>query len=133
MRNKVFLSRAIVTLFAIFSIFAFSTAAFAVSEYELDTDMTVTVENTDSANDTYSIEKMSKDNDDNPSMGQIIVVAVVAGAVVTGIAVFLIYRSYKTNGMTEPYPYNQKAPLQLTEANDVLVDTRVTKVRINKD
>lgn len=130
MKNKKILSRAIITLFAVFSILMFSTVSFAAYDYETDVNTMVTSE----SDDTYSVENMSRDyHDDNPDMGKVIIVAIAVSALVTGITVFIICHSYKTNGMTEPYPYNQKAPLQLTEADDMLVDTKVTKVRINKN
>lgn len=49
------------------------------------------------------------------------------------LSVFSIYRSYKSNGKTEPYPYNNKAPLDLKVSEDVLVDTDVRRRKIEKD
>lgn len=130
-----YLSKILMVLFVAISIFAFSTVSFAASENNIDTgsnDM-YTVEAADkNSTATYSVEDMSRHHDGS-NMGTVIIVAVVVSVLVTGITVIVIWSRYKTNGMTEPYPYNQKAPLRLTEADDILIDTRVTKTRINKN
>lgn len=64
---------------------------------------------------------------------KIILIALLISLVITGIIIFAIYHSYKYNGMTEPYEYKNKAPLELTEREDQLVDVRVTSRRINND
>ncbi len=80
--------------------------------------------------DEYEVtEKSSKKKD----WVKIILVALGVSIVVTGVTVYMIYRSYKYNGMTEPYEYKDKAPLELTEKEDQLVDVHVTKRHINKE
>lgn len=51
----------------------------------------------------------------------------------TVVVVALIYRGYKYNGRTEPYPYNNKAPLELFDSEDILVDTDVRRERIERN
>lgn len=64
---------------------------------------------------------------------KIILVALVISGLATGITVFIIYRGYKYNGMTEPYEFKNKAPLSLTEKEDMLIDVHVTSRHINRD
>ena len=45
----------------------------------------------------------------------------------------MIYRGYKYNGQTEPYEFKDKAPLELREKEDVLIDVRVTTEHIERD
>ena len=54
-------------------------------------------------------------------------------AAITLIVVFAIYYGYKSNGKTEPYPYNKKAPLDLSVSEDIHVDTDVTRRKIEKN
>lgn len=58
---------------------------------------------------------------------------IVIPAVAALVFVIGTISSYKHNGKTEPYPYNNKAPLELTEADDILVDTDIRRVRIQRD
>lgn len=64
---------------------------------------------------------------------KIILVALGVSLAITGITVFIIYRGYKYNGMTEPYEYKNKAGLELAVRDDQLVDVHVTSVHINRD
>ncbi len=135
MKKKILISRAAVLIMTVFSIFVFSFSAFAISDEDIVINTTAyEIENADNnLQNGYSVKNISNDHfeDDSPDMVKVIIIAVVIGAVVTGLTVFIIYHGYKANGMTEPYPYNDKAPLELTEANDILVDTIVKKERIN--
>lgn len=132
MKNKKLLSRALLVVFAVFSVMIFSTAVCAATE-NFD-EPTVTVENAAVNDDDAAIVTVSKSSEaDKPNMGKVIGIAAGISIVVTGIVVFCIYNSYKTNGMTEPYQYNNKAPLNLTESRDVLVDTKITKEKIEKN
>lgn len=51
----------------------------------------------------------------------------------TIVTVAMIYRGYKYNGRTEPYPYSRKAPLELTDSEDILIDTQIRRERIERD
>ena len=51
----------------------------------------------------------------------------------SGIAVAVVFSRYKFNGKTEPYPYNRKAPLELTGTEDVLIDRQIIRERIERD
>ncbi len=64
---------------------------------------------------------------------KIIIVALVVSLLATGIIIFVIYRGYKYNGMTEPYEYKNKAPLELSDREDVLIDVHVTTRHIEKN
>lgn len=64
---------------------------------------------------------------------KIILIALGVSLAVTGITVYIIYRGYKYNGMTEPYEYKNKAGLDLAVKEDRLVDVHVTSVHINRD
>lgn len=136
MKNKSLLNGAMVIIIAVISIFSFSVMAFAAGkEYSEPDIMTTDVNYNTYSEDDNSVENMSRRNDDNskPDITKIIIVAAVSSVVVVSVIVLFIYRSYKTNGMTEPYPYKQKAPLQLTETEDILIDTRVSKVKISRN
>lgn len=128
MKNKKLLSRAILILFTILSIMMFSTAVCAAS------DTAVTQKAVVNYDDNAEIVTMSSDSDsDKPDMTKVILIAAGISIVVTGITVVCIYISYKTNGKTEPYQFGSKAPLDLKESSDILVDTRITKVKIKDD
>ena len=64
---------------------------------------------------------------------KIIIVALVVSLLATGIIIFVIYRGYKYNGMTEPYEYKNKAPLELSDREDVLIDVHVTTRHIERN
>lgn len=131
MKNKRLLSRILLVVCAVFTVMIFSTAVCAAQD---DVgELTAIVENAAVNEDNAAIVTMSKDSEkEKPNMGKVIGIAAGISIVVTGIVVFCIYSSYKTNGMTEPYQYNNKAPLNLTESRDVLVDTKITKRKIEK-
>ena len=77
--------------------------------------------------DTTTAKKKS------PDWLKIILISLGISLVVTGITVFFIYNGYKNNGKTEPYEYTKKAPLELTDKADELVDVRVTTRTIHRD
>lgn len=137
MKKNNFLRKTLVLFFVAFSVMLCSTMVFAYSENDADkpAEITVTTENSDiNVTNMAEIENMEKSStNENVNWGKIIAISAGVSIVVTGIVVFMIFNSYKNNGKTEPYPYNQKAPLQLTESNDILVDTRITKIKIEKD
>ncbi len=106
------------------------TAAAEANEYEI-TPVDYTYDhyevNVDSNGNVTAKEKKSK------NWVEIILVALGISVVVTGITVYVIYRGYKYNGMTEPYEFKNKAPLDLREKEDQLIDVHVTSVHINRD
>jgi len=63
------------------------------------------------------------------SWGKIIAVSIIVSAIATLITVFMIFNGYKHNGKSEPYPYDKKAPLELTDSEDILVDTDIRRER----
>lgn len=80
---------------------------------------------------TVSTEKTEKKS--SSDLVKDILIALGISVAVTGITVFLIAHSYKTNGKSEPYPYNKKAPLSLTRSEDDHIDTRLEKRRKEKN
>lgn len=90
-----------------------------------------------SADDEYDhvITPMSSTTSKNKSVNwvKVILISVAISLLVTGVTVFFIYRGYKHNGETEPYEFTKKAPLELTEKEDTLVDVRITTRRIESD
>ncbi len=60
-------------------------------------------------------------------------ISLLISIVVTGAVVVMIYHGYKHNGKTEPYPYDSKAPLELTDTEDILVDTDIQRERIQRE
>lgn len=83
--------------------------------------------------DAVDSQSSSSKNKEEVSWPKLILISLGISAVVTGITVLFIYNSYKNNGQTEPYKYNEKAPLELSEKTDSLVDVRVTKRRIEQN
>lgn len=84
----------------------------------------------------YSIvetAKSSKSSSGSHSIVKAILVAFGVSTVGTIIWVIVIVNGYKNNGKTEPYPYNKKAPLELTEASEELINTEVTKRKIERN
>lgn len=68
------------------------------------------------------------------SGGKSIVKGIIAGFLVavigTGFFLFTTINGYKNNGKTEPYPFTSKAPLDLKVKEDILINTEVTKRKI---
>ncbi len=64
---------------------------------------------------------------------KIILISVGISAVVSVVSVIVIRSGYKSNGKSEPYPYDKKAPLNLTLKEDTLIDTQVTKTKIERE
>ena len=83
--------------------------------------------------DNTASSKNSSSKKKEVSWPKIILISLGISALVTGITVFYIYNGYKNNGKTEPYKYNEKAPLELSEMMDTLVDVRVTKRHIERN
>ncbi|MDD6489468.1 MAG: hypothetical protein PUG48_06625 [Clostridia bacterium] len=134
MKNKRLLSRILLVVFAVFTVMIFSTAVSAAQDDF--GELAAIVDNaTINDEDNAAIVTVSKDSEkDKPkNMGKVIGIAAGISIVVTGIVVFCIYTSYKTNGKTEPYQYGNKAPLQLTHSTDMLIDTKITKRKIEKN
>ncbi len=58
---------------------------------------------------------------------------ILLSAVVSIVVTVVIYFKYKFNGKTEPYPYNKKAPLNLSVSEDIHIDTKVERKKIEKN
>jgi len=65
-------------------------------------------------------------------MGRAIGTSLVVSIIGSVVAVLVVFGRYKFNGRTEPYPYNRKAPLVLTESEDVLVEQYIKTERIER-
>jgi len=63
------------------------------------------------------------------AIGTSVLVSVIGSVVV----VAFVFSRYKFHGRTEPYPYNRKAPLELTGSEDILIDTQIRRERIERD
>lgn len=59
-----------------------------------------------------------------------IIWGIVGGVIGGGLSMLFVFLRYKNNGKSEPYPYRNKADLNLSQSNDLLVDTRVTRTKI---
>ncbi len=82
---------------------------------------------TDTASDSTTKTKEPK------NLLKIILISVGISAVISVVSVIVIRSGYKSNGKSEPYPYDKKAPLNLTLKEDTLIDTQVTKTKIEKE
>ena len=123
--GKILISALTVMLLAVAMMFGAMSVSAVYEEY--DTNM--------------SAEQMAYDDyyddgyysDSRPvSMGRTIGTSVVVSIVGSVIAVLVVWGRYKFNGRTEPYPYTRKAPLELTDREDVLVDRYVKTERIER-
>lgn len=125
MKLKKTLIRICLLVTVVLSLSLLSLTAYAAAEQQ--------TENTDNS----SAETVITDNDyallRSEITGKKILIAVGVSVGGTGIVVFLIWHSYKTNGQSEPYTYKKNAPLELTEAEDVHVDTIVNRRKIERD
>lgn len=103
----------------------------------LPTDNTVvTVPITGGEQDDYDIVTLDTGNSSEKqekNWGKIILIAVIISIIGTGLIVYFIYRGYKYNGMTEPYEFKNKAPLELKDREDALIDVHVTTRRIERN
>ena len=106
----------------------------SVSTEEAIVTVPVTAGHTDAYDivplDTASSAPSSSNSGKSVNWVKIILISLAISAVVTGIAIYMIYRGYKYNGMTEPYEFKHKAPLHLQEREDALIDVHVTSVHI---
>ena len=82
---------------------------------------------------TESSSAQAKNEKNSSDLLKTILIALGISVAATGITVFLIAHGYKTNGKTEPYPYNKKAPLDLSVNEDIHVDTRLEKRKKEKN
>lgn len=69
----------------------------------------------------------------NSGGGRFIVFGFIAAPLAAGVFALITINGYKNNGKTEPYPFTSKAPLELTEKNDFLINTEVTKRKLNNN
>ena len=97
-----------------------------------DAGYDIILTDTSSIPDSNSSVTVSSEKEEK-NWGKIIGIAVIISAVVTGLVVYFTFRGYKYNGMTEPYKFKEKAPLELTDSEDVLIDVHVTSVHINRN
>ena len=153
MKNKNFLSRTIIVLslavcmiFSGMTVFAAPTDAYTAesSAYEIvnvtEDDYDDDYYDDDYYDDDYyeddyydsKAESSSKEKKQKNWL-KIILIAVGIGLVVSVITVLVIRSGYKNNGKTEPYEFKNKAPLDLTDSRDELVDVKVTSERIHRD
>ena len=84
-----------------------------------------------------SVEQMAYDDyydegSGSVNMGRTIGTSLVVSIIGSVVAVLVVFGRYKFNGRTEPYPYNRKAPLVLTESEDVLVEQYIKTERIER-
>ncbi len=111
-------------IMAVVSLSLFSLSASAASATDME------------SNSSAQVQQIAKSSSKSKSVdinGKTIAIAVGASIVITGITVFLIWHSYKTNGQSEPYTYKKNAPLELTHSEDVHVDTIVNRRKIERN
>ncbi len=154
MRNKNFLSRTIIVLaLAVCMLFSGMTVFAAPADAYTAESSAYTIANTaydddydydyDDYYDDYDYDYDYDYNDNAPQSSshekkpknwlKIILISLGIGLLVSVITVLVIRSGYKNNGQTEPYEFKNKAPLDLTDSRDELVDVQVTSVRINRD
>lgn len=102
----------------------------AESTEEVEISSAVSQSNQNSVENSAAEQTAKKSKNKSRDWAKIILISVGVSAVITLIWVLSIYHSYKTNGRTEPYPYNQKAPLELKLSEDILIDTNVERKKI---
>lgn len=96
----------------------------------------VTVPVTGGDRDDYDIAMLdtgSSSKKEEHNWVKIILIALAVSVIGTGLIVYFIYRGYKYNGMTEPYEFKNKAPLELKDREDALIDVHVTTRRIERN
>lgn len=118
MINKKAIMKICVIMMAAAAMFMLSLTAFAA-------------DNDDDYSAAAEYQTLSSSSERSP--GKIIGVTLGVSVGGTFLVVFKIYRGYKFNGKTEPYLYNKKAPLDLVESEDIHVDTKVDRRKINRD
>lgn len=89
---------------------------------------------TDNSQQTAQIEQMkrSSSSDDKITVGDVLS-SFGIGLLIAVIVCVCIFVSYKKHGKTEPYRYNEKTNLALSESSDILVDTKIEKRKLDKD
>ena len=111
-------------IMAVLSLSVFSFCAYAAEDQQQD-NTSAAVQSVD-AEENLSLLKFE-------ISGKQILIAVGVSILATGLTVFFIWNSYKTNGQSEPYTYKKKAPLQLSDAEDLHVDTIVNRRKIERN
>lgn len=113
----------------VMAVLAFS--LFSLSAYAADAD--VQSDNVSAQNVQSDTQELTLLKGDFEITGKTVAIAVGVSILATGITVFLIWHGYKTNGQSEPYTYKKNAPLQLTQSEDVHVDTIVNRRKIERN
>ncbi len=121
-KSKIYLALCLM----IFAVLSFSVFSFTAAAAQQDAD-----------NETAAVQTAENEEGYALLKGEIgakqILIAVGVSVLATGITVFLIFHSYKTNGQSEPYTYKKNAPLELSDAEDIHVDTIVNRRKIERD
>ncbi len=134
MKNKKFITKLfIAVLAAVMMIFA-TTAVCAYDDAECINDPSVQQTAYDYYDDYY--DDYYENNSSyrmRTNWGRAIGTSVLVSVIGSVVVVAFVFGRYKFHGRTEPYPYNRKAPLELTGSEDILIDTQIRRERIERD
>ena len=138
MRKTISIAALIAVLMMICSMFCLSFAVNAADDADAPVVVTVDIDKGEQtvqtdADSSPEIVKVKKSSGGSHNIVRAVIVGLVIGVVGAAIFIFVNISGYKNNGQSEPYPFNSKAPLDLKLHDDVLINTEVTKRKLQNN
>ena len=127
MKNKKFITKLFIAVLAAVMMIFVTTAVCAYDDAECINDPSVQQTAYDYYDENNSSYRM------RTNWGRAIGTSVLVSVIGSVVVVAFVFGRYKFHGRTEPYPYNRKAPLELTGSEDILIDTQIRRERIERD
>ena len=128
-KSNRYFARLVVAVMALVALSVFSLSAYAAVEDAQAEPEAASVETVSSSSSSSS----SSSTKETKNVGKTIAISLGISLVATGVTVFFIAHSYKTNGQSEPYTYKKQAPLTLSQSQDIHIDTRITRRKIERN
>lgn len=126
MKNKKFITKLFIAVLAAVMMIFVTTAVCAYDDAECINDPSV-------QQTAYDYYENNSSYRMGTNWGRAIGTSVLVSVIGSVVVVAFVFGRYKFHGRTEPYPYNRKAPLELTGSEDILIDTQIRRERIERD
>ena len=126
MKNKKFITKLFIAVLAAVMMIFVTTAVCAYDDAECINDPSV-------QQTAYDYYENNSSYRMRTNWGRAIGTSVLVSVIGSVVVVAFVFGRYKFHGRTEPYPYNRKAPLELTGSEDILIDTQIRRERIERD
>ncbi len=126
MKNKKFITKLFIAVLAAVMMIFVTTAVCAYDDAEC-------INNPSVQQTAYDYYENNSSYRMGTNWGRAIGTSVLVSVIGSVVVVAFVFGRYKFHGRTEPYPYNRKAPLELTGSEDILIDTQIRRERIERD